>query len=62
MKVFLLVMAVWSIDRSGEKITPTMIKEMPDMAACEAVAKAIVEMSSETTNRTRCIQAFKDYN
>ena len=60
MKVFLLVMAVWSIDRNGEKITPTMIQEMPGMTACEAVAKAIDEMSPGG-NKTRCIEAFKDY-
>jgi len=60
MKVFLLVMAVWSIDRNGEKITPTMIQEMPDMTACEVVAKAIDEMSPGG-NKTRCIEAFKDY-
>ena len=60
MKVFLLVMAVWSIDRNGEKITPTMIQEMPSMAACETVAKAIIEMSPNG-NKTKCIEAFKDY-
>lgn len=57
--VFLVVMAVWGMAYKGSQITPSMVQEMPDKASCEAVAKAILEMSGggwDTYNdRIRCV-------
>jgi hypothetical protein len=59
MKVFLLVMATLGPLYSGDQIVPASIQELPDMAACEAVAKAAREASK---NRVvvRCVIAEKD--
>ena len=40
-KIWLVVMAAWG--------TPATIKQMPGMASCKAVARAIVEMSNGST-------------
>jgi hypothetical protein len=59
-KVFLLVMATLGPPYSGDQITPSTIQEMPDMASCEAVAKAARDAAH---NRVvvRCVAAEKDY-
>jgi hypothetical protein len=59
MKVFLLVMATLGSSYSADQIVPASIQELPDMAACEAVAKAAREASK---NRVvvRCVVAEKD--
>ena len=51
-KIWLVVMAAWG--------TPATIKQMPGMASCKAVARAIVEMSGGVDN-VRCVAAYKDY-
>ena len=60
MKVFLIVMSVWGMAYKGSQITPAMVQQMPDMASCQAVAKAMLEMSSggwDTYNdRIRCVE------
>jgi hypothetical protein len=59
MKVFLLVMATLGPAYVDNQIVPASIQELPDMAACEAVAKAAREASK---NRVvvRCVVAEKD--
>jgi len=61
MKVFLLVMATLGPLYSGDQIAPVSIQELPDMQACEAVAKAAREAAK---NRVvvRCVVAEKDFD
>lgn len=49
MKVFLIVIALWRADQT----TPSMVQSMPTMESCEAVAKAIIEMSPQ--NKVKCV-------
>ncbi len=59
MKVFLVVMSVWDMAYRGMQITPAFVKEMPSVAACEAVAAAIEQMSydqNKLKTRTKCVQ------
>ncbi len=51
-KIWLVVMAAWG--------TPATIKQMPGMASCKAVARAIVEMSNGIDN-VRCVAAYRDW-
>lgn len=61
MKVFLLAMATLGPLYSGDQIAPVSIQELPDMQACEAVAKAAREAAK---NRVvvRCVVAEKDFD
>jgi hypothetical protein len=59
MKVFLLVMATLGPLYVGDQITPTTIQELPDMASCEAVAKA-ARAAAHNKVVVRCVAAEKD--
>lgn len=61
MKVFLVVMATLGSFYSGNQLSPTMIKELPNMASCRAIADVV---RKESRNRVvaRCVLAKKDYN
>jgi len=57
MKIWLVVMATanWSTP-----YTPLTVKEMPNLASCEAVLATIYEMSGGAT-KVRCVRAVKDW-
>lgn len=60
MKIFLVVMAVWSMAYRDDQITPSLVQEMPSRAACEAVASAIRDMgmkNNRTEPRVKCVEA-----
>ncbi len=59
MKIFLVVMAVWDMAYRGQNVTPALVQEMPSMAACEAVAATMREMSydqAKWATRVKCVR------
>jgi hypothetical protein len=60
MKVFLVVVALWSMAYRSEQATPLLVQPMPSMEACQAVGRAILEMTRDGTHggsRFRCVQS-----
>ncbi len=60
MKVFLIVVSLWSMAYRGEQVTPLLVQPMPSMEACQAAGKAILEMTKDGDRggaRFRCTQS-----
>lgn len=46
-KIFLIIASMWATTYAGEHVSSITIREMPSMAACELVGKALVSMTTD---------------
>ena len=59
MKVFLVVVSLWTMAYKGQQITPALVQEMPNMATCLAVGQAFLSMSSRKSNGSSTFTSYE---